>query len=253
MTRQWYQKFIASVWKRRTFTPQLLWLLLIRHTDNAWWWQAVSSWHKSTVPKLHKCCIGHNGRASLAVVFQRYRSTVCAWRAQLQNHWVWKQSNLSSPVASFDETNDMPYSTARVKGTLRVLPPTPIILPWYDCKGGLTLKGVFVLDDTEIAANPWITNRDQDIFGLESDQFRPEQWLEDAESTKEMENYHFSFRSGSGECRGKISLCLKRRNFVSRQSSPVITNYLREVKTVAYVAIQWLCIWISEPRKTVDT
>lgn len=114
-----------------------------------------------------------------------------------------RQGKLSSPVASFDETNNMPYFTACVKETLRMFPPTPIILPRYVCKGGLRLNNTWIPEDTEIAANPWITNRDQGIFGLDSDTFRPDRWLESAEKTKEMEKYHFTFGYGSRECIGK--------------------------------------------------
>lgn len=59
----------------------------------------------------------------------------------------------------------MPYFTASVKETLRIFPPTPIILPRYVCKGGLNLNNTWIPENTEIAANPWLANRDQGIFG----------------------------------------------------------------------------------------
>ena len=142
-------------------------------------------------------------------------------RLNLEIYEFEKQGKLSSPVASFDETNDMPYFTACVKETLRMFPPTPIILPRYVCKGGLSLSGVFIPEDTEIAANPWITNRDQNIFGIDSDQFRPDRWLEIAGRTKEMEKYNFTFGYGSRECIGKnLALLEAQKLCLQVKSSP---------------------------------
>jgi cytochrome P450 len=55
-----------------------------------------------------------------------------------------RQNKLSSPVASFDETNNTPYFIACVKETLRMFPPIPIILPRYVCKGGLSLNNTWI-------------------------------------------------------------------------------------------------------------
>ena len=38
----------------------------------------------------------------------------------------------------------MPYFTACVKETLRMFPPTPIILPRYVRKGGLSLNNTWI-------------------------------------------------------------------------------------------------------------
>ena len=74
-----------------------------------------------------------------------------------------RQGKLSSPMVTFDETADMPFFSACVKETLRLFPPAPIILPRYVGKGGLSLGNAletWLPEGTEIAANPWITNRD---------------------------------------------------------------------------------------------
>jgi len=110
---------------------------------------------------------------------------------------------LSRPVALYDETNIMPYFKACVNETLRLFPPTPIILPRMVCKGGLNLGDIYLPEGTEIGANPWLTNRNQDIFGEDADAFRPERWLESAETSKEMEKYTFTFGYGGRACIGK--------------------------------------------------
>jgi len=110
---------------------------------------------------------------------------------------------LSRPVPLYDETNKMPYFKACVNETLRLFPPTPIILPRIVCKGGLTFGNIYLPEGTEIGANPWLTNRNQDIFGQDSNAFRPERWLESDAKTKEMEKYIFTFGYGARACIGK--------------------------------------------------
>lgn len=116
-----------------------------------------------------------------------------------------REERISRPVASFDETNEMAYFMSCVKETLRLFPPTPIILPRFVCQGGLNLgEHMHIPEGTEIAANPWVTNRDPTVFGRDADKFRPERWLEVNElQLKEMEKLIFTFGHGSRECIGK--------------------------------------------------
>ncbi|MCJ1264973.1 hypothetical protein MMC22_004848 [Lobaria immixta] len=116
-----------------------------------------------------------------------------------------REERISRPVASFDETNEMAYFMSCVKETLRLFPPTPIILPRFVCQGGLNLgEHMHIPEGTEIAANPWVTNRDPTVFGRDANKFRPERWLEVNElQFKEMEKLIFTFGHGSRECIGK--------------------------------------------------
>ncbi|KAL9025938.1 MAG: hypothetical protein Q9196_005318 [Gyalolechia fulgens] len=139
-----------------------------------------------------------------------------------------KAGRLTRPVVLYDETNQMPYFKACVNETLRLFPPTPIILPRVVCKGGLTLGDIYLPEGTEIGANPWLTNRNRDVFGDDADAFRPERWLEDDERTKIMEKYIFTFGYGGRACIGKNlaqfeaqKLCLQLfRDFYIRSAHP---------------------------------
>ena len=111
---------------------------------------------------------------------------------------------LSSPVPTFDEVKEMPFFVACFRETLRLYPSTPFIIPRYVSEGGISLYRQYVPAGTEIGANPYITNRDQNVFGEDADIFRPERWLEDAEKEREMERYFFSWGYGSRGCLGKI-------------------------------------------------
>lgn len=61
---------------------------------------------------------------------------------------------LSHPVPLYDETNQMPYFKACINETLRLFPPTPIILPRVVCKGGLTIGNIYLPEGTEQRISP---------------------------------------------------------------------------------------------------
>jgi cytochrome P450 len=114
-----------------------------------------------------------------------------------------KAGRLTSPIVTFDETNEMPYFMACVKETLRFSPSTPMIMPRYISKGGLNLFGKFAPEGTEIGANPYVVHRNKAVFGDNADEFWPERWLDDPEKAKEMDRYNFAFGYGTRVCLGK--------------------------------------------------
>lgn len=163
-----------------------------------------------------------------------------------------RQGRLSSPVASFDETANMPFFSACVKETLRLFPPTPIILPRYVCKGGLSLNDTWLPEDTEIAANPWLTNRDEGIFGTDSHTFRPGRWLECAERTREMEKYSFTFGYGSRECIGKNLALFEAQKLCLQVSNDRLPKFVLKLISLVRVAFQRLRTSIGELRQALD-
>ena len=121
--------------------------------------------------------------------------------AEIQEYHA--QGRISSPIVSFDETEDMPYFLACVNETLRVSPSTPVTLPCIVSDGGLVLNNAFIPRGTEIGANPYVINRDRSIFGMDADEFNPERWLEDPERAKQMHKWMFTWGWGSRDCVGK--------------------------------------------------
>ena len=110
---------------------------------------------------------------------------------------------LSTPVATFNETNEMPYFIACVKETLRFSPSTPFIMPRLVSRGGMVVNGTWVPEGTEIGGNPYVIHRDSAKFGADAHLFRPERWLESEERTKEMDRYILSWGYGTRICLGK--------------------------------------------------
>lgn len=114
-----------------------------------------------------------------------------------------RQHRLSSPVAKFDETNQMPYFIACVKETLRFSPSTPMIMPRYISTGGLTVDGHWIPAKTEMGANPYVVHRDTTVFGEDADTFRPERWLGNEQRAKVMDKFLMTFGYGTRTCLGK--------------------------------------------------
>ncbi|KAG8532440.1 uncharacterized protein KY384_002317 [Bacidia gigantensis] len=100
-------------------------------------------------------------------------------------------ANLSSPVATYEETLSLPYFSACVAETLRFEAPAQTILPRYVPQGGLMWKGRLIPSGTEMGASPFIIHRNRAVFGDDADCFRPERWLlpdDDDDDNTRLEN-----------------------------------------------------------------
>lgn len=132
-----------------------------------------------------------------------------------------QQGKLSQPVVRHDESTNMPFLMACVRETLRVAPPTPIILPRYVSKGGMVINGTWIPEKTEIAANPYVIHRNQEVFGSDADIFRPERWLEQSERLRLMEKYEFGWGYGDRKCIGKNLALFEAQKFVLQVCVPL--------------------------------
>lgn len=100
------------------------------------------------------------------------------------------KTELSDPV-TFGEASRMAYLQACMKEAMRLHPAVGQLLERYAPPEGIEISGVWLPGGTIIGANPWVMGRDKTVYGEDSDQFRPERWLEaDAAALKLMErNY----------------------------------------------------------------
>jgi cytochrome P450 len=119
-----------------------------------------------------------------------------------------KRGDISDP-AKFSETQRMPYLQAVIKEALRKHSATGLTLGRTVPPQGATLAGYFfpgsVRDDTGIqpsfpqpltrarqtvvGINPWVAHSNQDVFGVDAEEFRPERWLAAPEVVKRRESY----------------------------------------------------------------
>ncbi|KAI0345584.1 cytochrome P450 [Trametopsis cervina] len=81
-------------------------------------------------------------------------------------------------MPQFQDRDKLPYVRAIVKEMLRWRTPTPLAIPhattedsWYE--------GYFVPKGTVVLPNVWAINHDPEVYGVDSDQFRPERFLDE--------------------------------------------------------------------------
>ncbi|KAI4171236.1 MAG: hypothetical protein LQ343_004442 [Gyalolechia ehrenbergii] len=114
------------------------------------------------------------------------------------------QHKLHSPVASYAEIKRIPYLTACIWEAARLCPSIPVVIPRRVSPGGLWVSGYYIPEGTSIGASPSVINRDVGIFGPQTDQFRPERWLERTdEEVAKMHKFLFSWGFGARQCAGK--------------------------------------------------
>ncbi|KAK7726292.1 hypothetical protein SLS57_003378 [Botryosphaeria dothidea] len=114
---------------------------------------------------------------------------------------------ITDPI-TYTQAQDMPYLQAVIKETLRchaaVAYPMLRIVP----AGGAVIAGTFFPQGTEVGVNAWVAHYNEDVWGKDAAQFRPERWIEASEEQlKKMDGYYLPFGHGSRTCIGKhISL-----------------------------------------------
>ncbi|KAK6350566.1 hypothetical protein TWF718_003756 [Orbilia javanica] len=124
-------------------------------------------------------------------------------------------ANLKVPV-SWDRARQLPYLDAVINEALRIHPPVGLGLERVVPETGLRLPNQEPIEaGVLVSINPWVMNRRFDVFGDDSDVFRPERWLKSqTESGGEyqsrltlMRRASFVFGYGPRTCIGKhISL-----------------------------------------------
>ncbi|RYP80987.1 hypothetical protein DL770_006032 [Monosporascus sp. CRB-9-2] len=135
---------------------------------------------------------------------------------------VWKRLTEEILAADFrgrtpppyKEVRAMPYVDAVVREALRVLPGVSMTMERYVPRGGYRLpNGDYLPSGTVVGMNPYVTNRNKSVYGVDAEEFRPERWLRDeagGESEEgfrarlaRMNKFDLSFGGGSRTCIGK--------------------------------------------------
>ncbi|OTA91469.1 hypothetical protein M434DRAFT_76133 [Hypoxylon sp. CO27-5] len=112
------------------------------------------------------------------------------------------------PVVRYSEASKLPYLSAVIREGMRLHPSVGMILPRGIPPGGATLideegKKFFISAGAEIGFNPWIMQRDPDIFP-EPDVFKPERWINaDPNHLVRMNRAWIAFGAGRHSCSGQ--------------------------------------------------
>lgn len=105
---------------------------------------------------------------------------------------------------SSDAKGKLPLLQACIQEALRLHPPNHYLLPRDVGLQGYQLGKYFLLPGVQVAASPFVTGRDAEVFGEKTDEFRPKRWLEaSAEDLKRMERCTLAFGVGSRICPGR--------------------------------------------------
>ena len=87
-----------------------------------------------------------------------------------------RDGRLSDPV-TFAEAQELKYFQAVVKEALRMHPAVGFLLERVVPRGGAEVGGTWLAGGTVVGINPWVVARDKEVYGEDSEEFRPERWL----------------------------------------------------------------------------
>jgi cytochrome P450 len=96
---------------------------------------------------------------------------------------------------TFKESLEMPYLQAVLKEAMRLHAATGLPLWRVVPEPGAEICGVFFPAGTVVGVNTWVAHYNEDVFGKDAAEFKPERWMEaDAEGgerARRMEAYYF--------------------------------------------------------------
>ena len=124
-------------------------------------------------------------------------------------------SDYETGLVTFSEAQKLPYLHACVQEAFRVHPAPGLPLERVVPPQGMDIGGEFIKGGTIVGVSAWLIHNRQEIFGPDTDQYRPERWLRDPDQNveeeekriKKMSGMMFQFGMGSRTCIGKnISL-----------------------------------------------
>ncbi|CAI9629299.1 unnamed protein product [Alternaria burnsii] len=107
-------------------------------------------------------------------------------------------------LVAWGDVRELPYLSAVINESLRTHPAAGLPLERIVPAEGVQLGDVFIPGGTNIGCSAWTLHLDRDLWGDDSEKWRPERWLEASEQKKaEMKNSMFAFGAGSRTCIGK--------------------------------------------------
>ena len=143
--------------------------------------------------------------ASLSsIMYHLYRDPTALQRLRDEIDERSAAGKISDPVKFHESKEEMPYLQAVIKEAIRIYPAVGLPLLRVVPEGGADLCGHSFPEGTVVGINAWVAHRNEDVFGPDASEFRPERWLtNDREKLGLMERYNLTFGGGSRACAGR--------------------------------------------------
>ncbi|KAH7063540.1 pisatin demethylase [Macrophomina phaseolina] len=149
---------------------------------------------------------------------------------------------------TYSQAQDMPYLQATIKETLRCHAAVGYPLLRIVPAGGAVIAGTLFPEGVEVGVNPWVAHYNEDVWGKDAAQFRPERWLEASEAQlKRMEGYylpvipHLQFGHGSRTCIGKHISLLEITKVIPQMVRKFDFEFAEDYKDGWTTETRWFC------------
>lgn len=116
------------------------------------------------------------------------------------------EGRMSRDRITLKESQDLPFLQACIKEALRMCAATGLPLWRVVPEGGIEMLGQYFPAGTEVGINSWVAHYDEDIWGPDAKQYRPQRWIEaqeDKERLREMESHYLPVSLGVNTMCGK--------------------------------------------------
>jgi cytochrome P450 len=128
------------------------------------------------------------------------------------------ESGKLSDFPSYSEVVQLPLLKATIKEALRLHPGVGFTMPRIVDQTGIELSGMYIPPGWKVGMNAAVVGRDEGVYGLDANTFRPGRWIERTDSNMERCN-NLVFGAGTRTCIGKqVSLFRDYANYITRQS-----------------------------------
>lgn len=139
-----------------------------------------------------------------SVVYHALKSPAVLAQLRAEINAAYRNGTLSHPAQHAQATR-LPYLMAVCKEAARVWPSFQVTMPRRSPAGGLHLpNGFLVPAGYRVGMNPYVVQRDRELWGDDAEDFRPERWLEaDNDQLRKMNAGMLSFGAGTRTCTGQ--------------------------------------------------
>lgn len=129
----------------------------------------------------------------------KHPSSLAALRWELRSHGIDEHA-----IVTWKQATSLPYLDAIIKEAGRMHPPFGLPYERVVPADGAMICGERIPRGTVVGISAWVVHRDYEIFGKDSDVWKPERWTEASEEARrKMEGALLTFGAGHRSCIGK--------------------------------------------------